>query len=154
MPEQDSTMMETERKILYQQMLSGILANGEMIENIELPAFNFNTEFAKRYKFDSSEIPANQYSFNQFSPGIWLFSPSPFFQNGAIFSSAEYQLSNKFTLGGYSFGASSVFLAPLPHQGINNFDTRGATMFMQYKVSKNFKIETRVSVSQGPGNGF
>ena len=58
-------------------------------------------------------------------------------------------MADKFKIGGFSYGANSVFSAPFPNQGLNNYDYRGATMFMQYKVSKNFKIETSVNVQQG-----
>ena len=150
-PEQDSAQMELERQILYRQLLSGTLETGGLMEPVQLPEFNFNNELMKRYNFDLSGMPINQFSTNGGLPGMCNFSLSPFFRNGAIFSQASYKLNDKFTMGGYSFGANSVFSAPFPNQGMNNFDTRGATMFMQYKVSKNIKIETRVSVSQGPG---
>ena len=148
-PEQDSAQIELEGQILYQQLLSGTLETGGLMAPIQLPEFNFKNELMKRYNFDLSGMSMNQFATNSFIPGMFNFSPSPFYRNGAIFSQASYHLSDKFTMGGYSFGANSVFSAPFPNQGMNNFDTRGATMFMQYKVSKNFKIETRVSVSQG-----
>ena len=55
--------------------------------------------------------------------------------------------SDKFSFGGNSFGAQSVFDKPRMNSSINDMCTKGASMFMQYKVSKNIKVETRVSVS-------
>lgn len=72
---------------------------------------------------------------------------SPFFSSGKIFNQATYRVNNRFSFGGNSFGAQSVFDQPALNPAIQNMSTKGASMFMQYKVSKNFKIETRVSVS-------
>lgn len=153
MPEQDSIQMETERRILYRQLLSGTLQTGGMLEIPEFRRIDFNSNSLQPYHFQPEKGSFSTSSFDGFLPGMHGFSPSPFFRNGAVFSSASYRLSDKFTLGGYSFGANSVFSAPFPNQGFNKFDTRGSTIFMQYKVSKNIKIETRVNVTQGPG-GF
>ena len=155
MPETDSIEAELEKKILYQQLLSGTLLSGGLIENLELPKFSFNHEFAKRYQFNPISFQSETYQFNYYPAGIKVFTNMPFVLNSAVFSEANYQVTDKFSLGGYSFGANSVFAAPFPNRGLNNnFDTRGSTFFMQYKVSKNFKIETRVSVTQGNGPGF
>jgi len=75
------------------------------------------------------------------------FGYSPFFSSGKIFNQASYRINDKFLFGGNSFGAQSVFDQPAMNPAIQNMSTKGASMFMQYKVSKNFKIETRVSVS-------
>lgn len=75
------------------------------------------------------------------------FGYSPFFSSGKIFNQATYRVSDKFSFGGNSFGAQSVFDQPTLNPAIQNMSTKGASMFMQYKVSKNFKIETRVSLS-------
>lgn len=72
---------------------------------------------------------------------------SPFLLNGMTFNQASYQLNNRFTFGGSSFGAQSIFDAPKLNQNIQNMSIKGASMFMQYKVSDHFKIETRVSVA-------
>ena len=154
LPETDSLQVEKERQLPYQQLLSGSLQSAGLMENIALPEFDFNREMAKRYQFSAETFTSNQYQFNIYPGGNSVLTSSPFFTNGAVFSEAQYKFSDKFSLGGYSFGANSIFSSPLPNQGMNNFDTRGSTLFMQYKVSKNFKIETRVSVSQGPRNGF
>lgn len=72
---------------------------------------------------------------------------SPFLQNGTTFNQATYRLNNRFLFGGSSFGAQSIFDTPKLNQNIQNMSIKGASMFMQYKVSDHFKIETRVSVS-------
>lgn len=72
---------------------------------------------------------------------------SPFYTNEMVFNQTTYQLSDKFSFGGNSFGAQSVFDKPIMNSTINDMSTKGASMFMQYKVSKNFKVETRVSIS-------
>ena len=151
LPFQDSTELEKERKLLYQQLLSGTLHSDGIMNKIEMPEFNLNQELMKRYSFNFNQINVDNLNSFSFSPGTYAFYPSPFFRNGTIFSGASYKLNDKFNIGGYSFGANSVFTAPFPNQGLNKFDTRGSTFFMEYKVSKKVKIETRVSVSQGPG---
>lgn len=153
MPELDSTQMELERRILYRQLLSGTLQTGGMLEIPEFRRIDFNSNIRQPYNFQPEKASFSSFTFDGFSPGMHGFTPSPFIRNGAVFSSASYRISDKFTMGGYSFGANSVFTAPFPNQGFNKFDTRGSTLFMQYKVSKSIKIETRVNVTQGPG-GF
>ncbi len=81
-------------------------------------------------------------SFSMFGYGI-----SPFYTNGLVFNQAAYRLNDRFILGGNSFGAMSVFDQPQINPSMQNMNTHGASMFMQYKVSKNFKIETRVNIS-------
>lgn len=149
LPKLDSAQIEMERKLLYHQLLTGNL-NPELLQvQIQLPDFNFKNELSKRYNYNTGIIESGS-----LSPILLNYSPSPFFRNGAVFSAASYELSDNFILGGYSFGANSVLSAPFPNQGMNNFDTRGSTLFLQYKVSKNFKIETRVNVTQGAGPGY
>lgn len=149
MPQEDSTQMAVERQILYHQLISGTLENSELFDIPQLPKFDFSKVIAQWVSFSPSGMIRS--TDLGFMPG--LFSVSPFMQNAGIHSSASYQVGNKLTVGGYSFGGNSIFQAPMPNQGMNNFDTHGSTLFMEYKVSKNFKIETRVSVTQGPG-GF
>lgn len=148
MPVEDSTQLLLERQILYKQLISGTLENNEIYNVPQLPKFDFNANIAQRISINPSGM-LHTTTFSGFMPG--QFPGAPFLRNGSVFSVASYQLNDKFTVGGYSFGANSIFSAPLPNQGMNQFDTHGSTLFMQYKVSKNFKIETRVSVTQGPG---
>jgi len=75
------------------------------------------------------------------------FGLSPYYSNAAIFNQATYRLNDRLSFGGNSFGAHSVFNQPSMNSSMQNMSTKGASMFMQYKVSKNFKVETRVSIS-------
>ncbi|NQU52667.1 MAG: hypothetical protein HQ522_09025 [Bacteroidetes bacterium] len=151
--EQDSVQMRLQRQMEYQQFISG--ASNFLAEDIKLPDINFQEEFLKRYSLNLNFSPVTNYSFVGFSSGMMSPYHSPLFRNGKVLSAAAYQLSDKFTLGGYSYGTNSIFSSPLPNQGINKFDSYGSTLFMEYKVSKNFKIETRINVQQrGQHPGF
>lgn len=103
-----------------------------------LPDYSKNLDFKKNFNFSKSTIES--FSTNG-------FIASPFYTNGMVFNQAIYPLNNRFSLGGNSFGAQSLFDKPRMNPSINDMSTKGASMFMQYKVSKNIKIETRVSVS-------
>jgi hypothetical protein len=149
--ENDSASVAAERQLMYYQLLSGTLPLGEFMEPVQLPGFNFQGEMAKRWSYNVQDNSMNFWSFEDFSPGLPVAGFSPFLRDETVLSGASYQVNERFTLGGYSFGANSVFSAPFPNQGMNNFDVRGSTMFLKYNVSKNFKIETRVNVIQGPG---
>jgi hypothetical protein len=145
--EQDSVQIKLQRQMEYQRLISG--ASSFLDEEINLPDINYQQEYLKRYNLNLDlSLPSN-YSFSGFTPGMMNSFSLPFFQNAMVFSAAAYQLSDKFTLGGFSYGANSIFSTSPPGQEINNFDSYGSTLFMQYKVSKNFKIETRVNVQQG-----
>jgi len=151
LPEKDTAALVAERQLMYYQFLSGTLPSGELMQPVQLPGFNFQHEMTKRWSFALPENTLSVFSFHGFNPGYFGVGLSPFLQNETVFSGSEYQVNDKFTLGGYSFGANSVFTAPFPNQGLNNFDMRGNTLFMKYNVSKNFKIETRVNVIRSPG---
>lgn len=148
--EQDSAQMKLKRQIEYQQLISGNAFNTNLMdEEIKLQDFDFTAEYINRYTLNLNVFPINNYTFSGFSSGMTNSFHSPFYRNGTILSAAAYQLGDKFILGGFSYGANSISSAPFPNQGINNFDSYGSTLFLQYKVSKNFKIETRVNVIQG-----
>jgi hypothetical protein len=147
----DSTLLEIERQVMYRQLLSGMLPAGHLMEPMPLPGFDLDAELSKRWQVDPSVLTLDAWEVNGWIPGFTGLSGSPFLRNETVFSGSVYRLNDRFSLGGYSFGANSVFTAPLPNQGMNPFDVRGSTLFMQYKVSKNFKIETRVNVTHGPG---
>jgi hypothetical protein len=149
--EKDSLIMETERSLMYQQLLSGRLFLSEMTQTVQLPEFDFRSELYNRWNLDASEIFSHSLQWSGFIPGYGMAAASPFLRNGAVFSGAAYRINDRFTMGGYSFGANTIFSAPFPNQGMNSFDVRGSTLFMQYNVSRNFKIETRVNVTQGSG---
>jgi hypothetical protein len=134
--------------MMYHQLLNGTLENELTGQPFELPRFDFNEALMNRWKISFNDHSWNPQHFSRF--GYGHFGIHPFVRNGTVFSAGEYQFSDKFKIGGYSYGVNSVFSAPLPNQDLNNnYDFRGNTLFMQYKVSKNFKIETRVNVQQG-----
>lgn len=83
-------------------------------------------------------------------PGISATFP-PFISSARVFHHAAYRVNEKFTWGGNSFGANSIHSLSRGLPGSDSWDTRGASMFMEYKVNRNFRIETRISVT---GNHF
>lgn len=70
----------------------------------------------------------------------------PFIHSGTVFNQATYQASSRLIIGGNSFGANSVFTPPPTRPGANQWEIRGASMFLEYKVSKNFSIGAQISV--------
>lgn len=116
---------------------------------ISTPAFHINKYLQSNRKVEYQNFNFLQPGNRNFAAGT--FFVSPFFHSGTIFNQANYHLSDKVTFGGNSFGVNSIFNAPLPHPSANQWENRGASMFMQYKVNRNIKIETRISVT---GNQF
>jgi hypothetical protein len=114
------------------------LPDKSMFSQPLLPDYNKNLNFKKYLNFSKS-------STESFSTVGYIVSP--FYTNGTIFNQSTYRLSDRVSFGGNSFGAQSVFDAPMMNSSINDMSTKGASVFMQYKVSKNFKVETRVSVA-------
>ncbi len=147
-PENDSLISDTSGHYLYNDPLSAELFSLNNL--VKLPDFNFDFELAKRRSYFISDP-----EFNQFTTGNFLFSPgfaSPgFISNGHVFSSARYKVNDRFLLGGVSYGGNSIFSAPFPKGSIDHYDFRGSALFMEYNVSKNFRIGTSVSVTRGPG---
>lgn len=80
-------------------------------------------------------------SFSNFG---YFFSP---YVNAAVFNQASYKINDHLLFGGNSFGAQSIFETPKINPSIQDMSVKGASMFMQYKFSDNFKVETRVSIS-------
>ena len=153
--EQDSAQMILQRQIEYYQLITGNYINSDLLlGDLELPEYDFMDEIQKSYTVGFDFSPVNNYI--GISNGMTSPLYSPYYRNGEVLSAAAYKLGNKLTLGGFSYGANSVFSAPYPSQGMNNnFDSYGSTLFMQYKVSKKFKIETRINVQQnGRHPGF
>ncbi len=106
-----------------------------------LPDYSKNLDFSKYIE----KYNTQSYSF---SPAVSYFF-NPFLTNETIFNQSIYRLNNRLSIGGNSFGARSVFDKPVLNPAIEEMNIRGASMFMQYKVSDKFKIETRVSISNG-----
>ena len=148
--EQDSAQIKLLRQIEYRQLISGNIFDKDLIDGkIDLPDFNFLAEYHRRYNLNSGINPAANNSFRGISSGITSHIYSLFYGDATILSAGSHQLGDKFVLGGFSYGANSIFGAPAVNPGMNNFDSYGSTLFLQYKVSKNFKIETRINVQQG-----
>jgi hypothetical protein len=114
------------------------LLDKSMFNQPLLPDYNKNLDLKKYLNYSKS-------STGSFSTVGYIVSP--FYTNGTIFNQSTYRLSDRVSFGGNSFGTQSVFDAPRMNSSINDMSTKGASMFMQYKVSKNFKVETRVSVT-------
>lgn len=140
-----------EENITFDQTLSFPTIHTRMlfplakIEVFQMPTFDFNTALFGKWKQD--------YSFNinpDFSSALPLNYRGifPLMHSGVLLNQAAYKVSDKLTFGGNSFGGNSIFSSPLPANGKNNYDFNGASMFIQYKVSKNIKIEAGVSVHQ------
>jgi hypothetical protein len=100
--------------------------------------YNKNLDFLKY--LNNSRISTMSHSITY--PGI-----SPFYSSGIIYNQSIYQLNNRLSVGGNSFGAQSIFEQPRLNPTIQDMNTKGASMFLQYKVSKSFKVEGRVSIS-------
>ena len=148
-PEIDTLQPDLERQLMYHQLLNGTLETELSDQSFQLPEFDFNSALMNRWNYNYDWLSFNRAHLNFYNPGGFGFYPSPFLRDATVLSSGEYQFSDKFKIGGFSYGANSIFSAPFPGQGLNDFDYRGATMFMQYKVNKNFKIETSINIQHG-----
>ena len=148
--EQDSTQIQLGKQIEYRQLISGQMFPELFGETITLTGFDFDKEFAKRYGFSFDLYSFAHLPLSGFSAGALNPLFSPFNQNGMVLSEGAYKINNRFTFGGYSYGTTPMNLPP-PMPGMNDFSRYGNTMFMQYKVGKNLKIETRFNISKGGG---
>lgn len=151
--ETDTAAIELQRQAEYRQLVSGQIPGGFMVHQLEFPKFDFKSNFISDYTFNFTRFFSGGLPVNGFSLGSPTTFFSPFYGNATVLSQGVYQLNNRFSMGGYSYGVNSPLSAPLPN-AFENFDRYGSTFFMQYKVSKNFKIETRINVSQGGHPGF
>lgn len=107
-----------------------------------IPAYNKNLDFLKYLHASKTK------SISTTEMGIGFF---PFLSTGKIFNQSTYQLNDKLVFGGNSFGVQSVFDKPKLNPAIQDMSTKGASMFLQYKISKNFKVEGRVSITNHSG---
>ncbi len=143
------SISEPEKGLLLPGLANLNLLNTLVESGLNIP--DFKTLLNSRWIYNQSLSPA----LATFHPAMMVNGPlgftSPFYYSGVIFNQAAYKISDKLVIGGAGFGGRSIFSAPLPGNLTNSFDTRGASMFFQYKVSPKFKIETRVSVTKGPG---
>jgi len=102
------------------------------------PDYSKNLDFIKYLK-------PTGFSVESFSVRENFFSP--FYAAENIFNRAIYKVSDHFSFGGNSFGAQSIFDQPKLNPSINEMGIKGASMFLQYKFSDKFKVQTRVSIS-------
>ena len=140
-PELNSRMLNMDRPELFDNSYSENrinLIDQSMFHQALLPDYTKNLDFLK--SFNKSFVSSEPFSVNGF--GL-----SPFYSNGVVFNKASYRLNDRLSIGGNSFGAHSIFDQPTMNSSMQNMSTKGASMFMQYKVSKSFKVETRVSIS-------
>lgn len=141
-PWPDEQRLFTGSNILYREITAGILTEPV---RLHAPAFDISQYLAKGWQTDYSYFDFSDRPFfrdlNLFSAGL------PYYHSGTIFHQGSIRLNEKVVVGGNSFGLRSVLNAPLPHPGASQWDIRGASMFMQYKVNRNFRIETRISVT-------
>lgn len=141
-PQLEMNGLLMEKPIILDKPLSGFgetLQPGLSLFNMPLFPESSKTFDFKRY-FNNTGLTTGSFSYNGFG---W----SPFLLNGTTFNQGTYRLNNRFSFGGSSFGAQSIFDTPKLNPNIQNMSVKGASMFMQYKVSDHFKIETRVSVT-------
>jgi hypothetical protein len=102
-----------------------------------LPEYNKNLDFSKFLSPSQNRFTFRQEEF------------STFLSSGRVFNQSSIHLNDKFLVGGNSFGARSIFEQPKLNPSMNDFSVKGASMFMQYKVSDKFKVQTRISISNG-----
>jgi hypothetical protein len=111
----------------------------ELITPLKIPAFDFSDILKDKWQIDYSIS-----RFAYFPSGYFLF---PYPGTGMVFNQASWKASPKLTVGGSSFGFSDPFRAPLPFAGSGQYPNRGMSVFMEYKIGKNFRIGGGVTVS-------
>ncbi|WP_321286376.1 hypothetical protein [uncultured Sunxiuqinia sp.] len=86
-------------------------------------------------------------SFKSISLSNHIPSHNPFLNALSVTSYADYKLSDKLIFGGNSFAGNSIF-NPLPaNPSVQDMSIRGASMFLQYKISDKFKVSGSFSIS-------
>ena len=152
--ELDSTQMEINRQNDYRKLISGDFLNESENQKISLPGFNPNYVYRQGYNLNLDFMRLNHSPLIGFSTESLSSFYSPFFHDGVVLSEGAYSLGNKLIVGGFSYGANAIYTAPYHKQQLNDLDSYGSTLFMQYKVSKKFIIQTRVNVTGRPGPGY
>ncbi len=109
------------------------------------PVFDFSKDSHSGWTIHRSGM-------DSFFPGISMapFSGSfslPFPGTGTVFNQASYRINEKWIFGGNSYGMNLFPWAPGAGRGMNQWNFRGASMFMEYKVAKNVRIGAGVSVN-------
>lgn len=133
--------------------LSALPLSGKMLAHPLFPEWqppDFSSLLFSRWRIDSGS--SLYYPFHFRNPGLLTRNiPLVFGGTATLFNQASYQISDRLQVGGNSFGISPPWARPSLPGGDNRYDFRGASMFMEYKVSPNFRIGTSISVS---GNHF
>jgi hypothetical protein len=106
-----------------------------------IPSFDFSGILKNKWKTD---VPLS----NRFLTFPYISTYFPF--SGTVFNQAIYQATDRLKIGGNSFGINSLLHAPLPGVGPGNYDYRGMSVFMEYKINKNFRIGGSISVAGNP----
>lgn len=138
---QELEMLSPAKQLLFEDSFpteSFNLKDESMFNQPLLPDFNKNLDL-KKYLGSPINVSITGYSWGSYF--------NPFISSVQIFNQGSYRLNDKLSIGGNSFGARTIFDAPVMNPGIQNMNIRGASMFMQYKISDKFKVETRVSIS-------
>lgn len=150
-PVQDTLPSEIERSIMYHQLLTGVPPLEDWLSPASSINFNFNNNL-KFYKYQGiSSIFREREGVALFIFRPGLGHPGSLFWNETLFSGSSINFNNRFSVGGYSFGANTPWKNSLPNRELNQFDYRGSTLFMEYHISKNFRIGTQMQIIQGPG---
>ena len=113
------------------------MVDKSMFNPLHFSNFSKNPDFSKQ--MNQSKISSESFS-------IQGFGFSRFYSTGAIFNQVTYRLNDRLSFGGNSFGAQSVFEQPKMNSTIQDMSMKGASVFMQFKISDKFKVETRVSI--------
>ena len=107
---------------LFRQPLLPVYKNLDFIKYLNLSKTT-NTSYYSSYSFDYR------------------------FPMGNVFNQSTFQLNDRILIGGNNFGAQGIGELPKLNSSIQDMSIKGASMFMQYKVSDHFRVETRVSIS-------
>lgn len=144
----DSTTVspiKSEYNFVYQELFN-FLPNstfGPLKLESSMPTLNQNFNLNKGLVID---YQANTTS-NLLPIASSYYMLNPFVSSLSITNQAHYKLGDKFTLEGSSFVGNSIF-NPLPaNSSIQDMNIRGASLLLQYKVSKHVKVSGSVSIS-------
>ncbi|HBL77439.1 MAG: hypothetical protein A2W90_21275 [Bacteroidetes bacterium GWF2_42_66] len=135
-----------EKKLFYDQLFifSDNSLYGDLIR-FDAAFFNQPLFPETNWKIDFNALK-NLFTANTPNNYSMFYGYNPFFSSFSIMNQARYQINDRLSIGGNSFSGSSIF-DPMPmNRPFNERDIKGASMFLEYKVSKKFKIGTRIDV--------
>ncbi len=137
-----------EQKLLFLQGLN--LSGNDFFVN---PTAFKMPDFLKQPLISNSGFSSDFKLFDSYSVAVGypLVLYSPFVSSFRVLTQGHYKLSDRLTLGGNSFAGRSLFDPVKLNPSVNEMNIRGASMFLQYKVSDKVKIETRIQMNTGPG---